>query len=105
MNSAIEEMIAADRRRQPELWAKVDRVAALVDPGAFPIGEVVIEPPEAAERYRVRLAYMQAAAPTDRPFCVGPGCRCEDEPPDVAHRYNQALARRAQQPPRGAVGW
>lgn len=59
---SIEEMVAADRKRQPELWEKVDRVAALVDPGAFPVGETVIEPPEAAERYRVRLAYMQSAA-------------------------------------------
>lgn len=58
--SIIDRTIAAARLAQPALWDRTDRIARIIDPGAFCAGTVF--PKESQAAFNARLKYQQACA-------------------------------------------
>ena len=57
----MDEMLALARESNPDLWARVEGVAKIIDPGAF-LTDHVIWPEENARTFEIRQQYMRACA-------------------------------------------
>ena len=57
----MDEMLALARESNPDLWAPVEGVAKIIDPGAF-LTDCVIRPEENSQTFKARQRYMQATA-------------------------------------------
>lgn len=62
--SAVEKAVAVSRELDPDLWAKVDRVAEIIDPGAFALYYDSVDPDGKPVPMTLRQKYMQSAART-----------------------------------------
>ena len=58
---SVEDMLRIAREVQPELWARTEAVARIIDPGAFADGWI-IHPPEAARTHALKLKVLQGNA-------------------------------------------
>ena len=58
---SILEMFALARESNPDLWARTEGVAKIIDPGAFAT-DYVIWPEENARTFELRQNYMRAVA-------------------------------------------
>jgi hypothetical protein len=57
----VDKMLKIAREQRPDLWARTDAVARIIDPAAF-ADDWVIDPPEAARLHALKLALLRATA-------------------------------------------
>lgn len=61
MSETVERMLEIAKAQRPDLWARTEAVARIIDPSAF-ADDWIIEPPSAARLLTLKLEFLRANA-------------------------------------------
>jgi hypothetical protein len=57
----VDRMLRIAREQRPDLWARTEAVARIIDPAAFQ-DDWIVDPPESARLFAAKLAYLRSNA-------------------------------------------